>query len=326
MRMYTAILAVLALLCSQSIAEQGNTGTEAQADDKGGREWLALTDEFAMASAEGADSDSSSTSEVDADHWQFQLAPYAWLPEMKGSVTVLGMKQPVSLSLCDLFSLVDELDIVVPFQFGARHGRWKLWVDVQYMKMHDLLRRSISKQVDEGTVTADATINVNMRMLLTEFGIDYELFKLRLGQGQAPELRFDVRAGGRYMYMKGEVGIAIQGSAQIGPNDVRVPIGGLARSSGGSRDWIEPLVGAGVTVDINESLKLMARGDIGGFGIGSDLTWQVVGGVEWKLCDWASLFAGYRLLDIDFAEGSGQSKFAFDVQMRGPYLAMIFNF
>lgn len=326
MRMYITLLAVLALLSSQSIAEQGNTGREVQADDKGGRKWLAFADGSARASGEGTDSNSSSTPEAAADRWRFQLTPYAWLPEMKGSATVRGMKQPVSLSLCDLFPLVDEFDVIVPLQVEARHGRWKLWLDVQYMKMHDRLRQSISKQVGPIIVTANGTVNVNMRMLLTEFGVDYELFKLPLGQDQARKLRFDVRAGGRYIYMKSEVGIAIQGAAQIGPGDVLVPIGGLARDSGGGREWIEPLVGAGVTLDINERLKLMARGDIGGFGLGSDLTWQVVGGVEWELCDWAAIFAGYRLLDIDFQEGSGQSKFAFNVQMRGPYLAVIFRF
>ena len=164
-----------------------------------------------------------------------------------------------------------------------------------------------------------------MRMLLTEFCVDYELFKLPLGEGRATMLRFDLRAGGRYVYMKGEVGITAQ-AAVIGPRDVLTPIGGLARDSGGSRDWIEPLVGVGVTLDVNERLKLMARGDIGGFGVGSNLTWQVVGGVEYQICDLAALSGGFRLLDIDFTEGHGQDEFAFDVQFRGPYVAVIFCF
>ncbi|MHC4982930.1 MAG: porin family protein [Planctomycetota bacterium] len=310
----------------EEIAQETNASEEGRATGTSGRQWLEFPPTLALAYDGVTGCSSLNAPPAPADRWRFQLAPYAWLPAMKGSATVRGMKQPVSLSLCDLFRLADEFDVIVPLQFEARHGRWKLWLDVQYMKMHDRLRQSISKQAGPVIVTADATVNVNMRMLLTEFGIDYELLRLPLGQGQAPQLRFDVRAGGRYIYMKGEAGIAIQGAAEIGPGDVRVPIGGLGRDSGGSRDWIEPLVGAGVTLDINEKLKLMARGDIGGFGLGSDLTWQVVGGVEWKLCDWAALFAGYRLLDIAFEEGSGQSKFAFDVQMRGPYLAVMFRF
>ncbi len=329
MRMYTVILAALAMLSSQSIAEQGNMGKKAQASDTGGSGWLALADEFVKAPAE--DSDLSSTSEAAADRWRFQLVPYAWLPAMRGSVTVLGMKQPVSLSLCDLFPLVDELDVIVPLQVQARHGRWKFWLDVQYIKMSDRQRQRITRQMVVGplalNVIVDMTADVTMQMLLSEFGVDYELLKLPLGQRQTSALRFDVRAGGRYVYMKSELEISAQIFGQlVGPRNVVPFVGGLTMDSGGSREWIEPLVGAAVWWDVNDRLRLMARGDIGGFGLGSDLTWQVVGGAEWDLCDWAALFAGYRLLDIDFEEGSGQSKFAFDVQMHGPYLAVIFRF
>ncbi len=318
------LVVLLGLVSSQSIAEQANTGKEALGAG-GDSKWLQLPEQLALASDEQVEKGPPQAPPPTRDRWRFQLTPYAWLPEMKGSVTVLGMRQPVNLPLCDLFSLVDELDVVVPLQLEARHGRWKLWLDIQYIKMHDRLRQSVSKQIGPEIVTADVTLNVNVRMLLTEFGVDYELFKLPLGEGQTPMLRFDVRAGGRYMYMKGEVGMVGQGAA-IGPGDVRTPIGGLAVDSGGSREWIEPLVGVGVWLDVSDRLTLMARGDIGGFGIGSDLTWQVVGGVEWKLCDWAALFAGYRLLDIEFTEGHGRKKFAFDVQMRGPYLAVMFRF
>ncbi len=315
----------------ENIAQEANSGAEGHATGTSGRRWLKFPVEFpvtpALALAGATGPTSRNAPPAPATRWRFQLAPYAWMPAMKGSVTVRGMKQSVDLSLCDLLDLADELDVVVPFQFEARHGRWKLWLDVQYMKMHDRLRESVSKQVGPVTVTADATVNVDVRMLLTEFGVDYELLNLPLGQeGQGPNLRFDLRAGGRYMRLEGEAGIAIQGAAEIGPNDVRVPIGGLAVDSGGPREWIEPLVGAGVHLDLNDRLTLMARGDIGGFGIGSDCTWQVVGGAEWKLSDWAAIFAGYRLLDIDFVEGSGRNQFAFDVQMRGPYLAMMFRF
>ena len=77
MRMHTAILAVLALLSSQSIAEQGNTGKKAQAYDMGVSGWLALADEIDESPAE--DSDLSSTSAAAAEPWRFKLIPYAWL-------------------------------------------------------------------------------------------------------------------------------------------------------------------------------------------------------------------------------------------------------
>ena len=310
----------------ESITQGTDTSEESDDAAGNGRQWFKFPGGPAPASDGATGPGLQEASLAPAERWRFKVIPYVWMPTVDGSVTARGTKMPVFLSKSDLVRLADEIDVVVPLQVEARHGRWKLWLDVQYYKLHDRRRQSLSKQVGPILVTADATINVNMRMLLTEFGVDYELFEVPLSEDQGRKLRFDVRAGGRYIYMKGEVGIAIQGAAQIGPGDAMVPIGGLAVDSGGSRQWIEPLVGAGVSLDLSDRLTLMARGDIGGFGIGSDLTWQVVGGVEWKLCNWASIFAGYRLLDIDFEEGSGAEKFAFDVQMRGPYLAAIFSF
>jgi opacity protein-like surface antigen len=175
--------------------------------------------------------------------------------------------------------------------------------------------------------TINAKVDVKMQLLITEFGVDYELLKLPLGREKKSALRFDLRAGGRYVYMKGEVEVSAQIAGTIvTPQNVIPFSGGLAADSGGRRQWIEPLVGGAVWWDVNDRLRLMVRGDIGGFGVGSDLSWQVVGGVEWDVRDWFAIFAGYRLLDIDFVDGSGPRRFAFDVQMQGPYLAAMFRF
>jgi hypothetical protein len=45
-----------------------------------------------------------------------------------------------------------------------------------------------------------------------------------------------------------------------------------------------------------------------------------------KLAKWATLMVAYRLLDIDFEEGSGRDRFEFDIQMRGPIMALVLTF
>jgi hypothetical protein len=62
-------------------------------------------------------------------------------------------------------------------------------------------------------------------------------------------------------------------------------------------------------------------GDSAGFGLASDLVWQAAARLTWRPWEGASLFAGYRLLDYDFAEGSGET-LRFDVRLAGPFLGL----
>jgi hypothetical protein len=64
------------------------------------------------------------------------------------------------------------------------------------------------------------------------------------------------------------------------------------------------------------------RGDIGGFGIGSDITWNLVGMVDFKPWKHVGLFGGYRALYQDYSTGSGSNKFKFDATMHGPLLGL----
>ena len=47
----------------------------------------------------------------------------------------------------------------------------------------------------------------------------------------------------------------------------------VARSVNQSADWIDPIVGGQVNFDLTEQFFIVLRGDIGGFGAGSDFAW-----------------------------------------------------
>ena len=89
------------------------------------------------------------------------------------------------------------------------------------------------------------------------------------------------------------------------------------------QDWVDPIVGGRVFLDLTDNLSLVLRGDIGGFGVGSDFTWNVAGLLLYDFDLFgkdASVVAGYRVLDQDFEDGSGANKFAYDVTTHGPIL------
>ena len=70
-------------------------------------------------------------------------------------------------------------------------------------------------------------------------------------------------------------------------------------------------------------------GDIGGFGVGSDITYNPIGTVGWDMTVFgndATLHAGYRVLYQDYEDGSGADRFAYDVTTHGPMIGMNFQF
>jgi opacity protein-like surface antigen len=70
-----------------------------------------------------------------------------------------------------------------------------------------------------------------------------------------------------------------------------------------SLDWVDPFVGLRLTGKVSDRVFAMLYGDVGGFGVGSELTWQAFAGMGWKWTDTTTLEAGYRYLYIDYEDG-----------------------
>jgi hypothetical protein len=84
-------------------------------------------------------------------------------------------------------------------------------------------------------------------------------------------------------------------------------------------DWIDPIVGARMQYDLTPRLGLILKGDVGGFGVGSDCAWSAAALAKYQLCDHWSLTGGYKVLDVDYDNGKGG---AFDARMSGPIAAI----
>jgi hypothetical protein len=98
----------------------------------------------------------------------------------------------------------------------------------------------------------------------------------------------------------------------------------VARS--GTIDWVDPLVGGRVRLAIAPGHELFVRGDVGGFGVGSQFSWQAVGGYTF---DYAvqngitySGLIGYKALYADYAQGQGRRRYEFDMLQHGPVVGI----
>jgi len=92
----------------------------------------------------------------------------------------------------------------------------------------------------------------------------------------------------------------------------------LNQSASKTNYWFDPYVGLRGRLNLNKAFYLTGRGDIGGFDVGSELTWQVYGAVGCQLTRNIYAEAGYRCL-FDNYRGGGLT---YDVYTRGVELNM----
>jgi hypothetical protein len=77
---------------------------------------------------------------------------------------------------------------------------------------------------------------------------------------------------------------------------------------------------------LNEKWLAQLRVDAGGFGIGSDFTWQLQANAGYRFSDLFQASLGYRYIGIDYDSGEGRDRFLYDIDTYGFVLRLGFNF
>jgi hypothetical protein len=102
----------------------------------------------------------------------------------------------------------------------------------------------------------------------------------------------------------------------------------LAFDQSSEIDWVDPFVGFRVRHQMGPTKELNLEGDVGGFGAGSDFSWQVVAtyGFDSTICGTPYHgVIGYRALSVDFTGDSRNGKNTFDFVQHGPILGVSFR-
>jgi len=90
----------------------------------------------------------------------------------------------------------------------------------------------------------------------------------------------------------------------------------LNRSFSREDYWFDPYVGLRGRYNFNKVFYTAGRGEIGGFGAGSDLMWEVEGVIGINLTHCIFTEVGYRALSVDY-ENDG---LLFDTITHGPQI------
>jgi hypothetical protein len=231
----------------------------------------------------------SAPAEKSADGWRFSIAPYLWMARTKMSLDVRQVSQSTTIHFVDV---VPQLHFAFAAHAEAMWREWTGFLDLFYMS------------VGQSETQNGVSTSTNLQQMFFEFGTMYRLGPVSLGR--AGRLAFEPLVGGRFMWV----------DASLGRPNQKVS---------DSASLIDPMVGGRITYHITDMVALWFRGDVAGFGISdnqSQLTYNLIGGLEWRVVPRASALVGWRYMNIDIEKGSGARTFNADIEMNGPFLGL----
>lgn len=252
--------------------------------------------------------------------WTFRFTPYGWLTALDGTQTVRGRSVKVDASFADIVKESDTL-VALMGDFEARNGPFGLLANVVWSKIGfergDIRSRAPAPGV---TGTLAASLGLDLEMAIVEVGAAYEVY--RVGP-----LAFDVLGGARYWHQEADLSLSLAAGVQVGDLEVA---GTRAFAGSGSVEWLDPMIGARLRYTVAPGHELWLRGDIGGFGVGSDFSWQAIGAYGFELGTYQGVtfsgVIGYRALYADYTQGEGRRRYEFDMLQHGPVLGISAKF
>ena len=227
--------------------------------------------------------------------YQFFVTPYLWLASVHATTLTPLERAPQVNSNVSTIDLLSHLD-GAPFMgsFEARYGSLGFLADA---------------------------IHLPVSTKITTHNIFF--------QGGNAELKADTGTGiALYRFLEDPVQFADAGlgfrawgfSANLSLNPGLLQ--GAAVNPGGG--WTDPLIGGRYHRELGNGWGLTGYGDVGGFGVGAHVDWQVMGTIDYTLNQSWNLHLGYRSLNFNITGSEG--RFGFDVHMRGPIFAGTFRF
>lgn len=228
-----------------------------------------------------------------APGWTFQATLYGWATALNGQIGVRGLPpQDVNVSAWDA---IENLNGALMASFLARNEDWLLLGDAVYAVLEDDRTFGPRKNLKA---------TANARQFIGSGLVGY-----RLPIGLPDNVALSGTVGFRYQHLESTVRL----SSKLRPG---------SRSANGSQDWIDPTVGLALQWAIDEKWFVNGIADIGGFGVGSELTAQGFGAVGYKWTPSVSSALGYRAIYTDYKNDG----FVYDVTQHGVFLSVGYHF
>jgi hypothetical protein len=223
--------------------------------------------------------------------WWLAITPYGWVTATEGDMGVTGHVSPVDISMNDA---LEDLEFAFMLAVEGGINRWAFGFDGIFAVF------SSSAGLPPGAAP------------YTNATVDFDQIFCRVHAGYQVLVEDDATltafVGARYSYLSADIALTGPGAPTI--------------AADGSKSWVDPVIGLHGVWEINDRWFVHGGGDIGGFGVSSDLIWQAKVALGYRFTASVSALAGYRGLGVDYSNGG----FLVDTVAHGPVIGLSFRF
>jgi hypothetical protein len=226
--------------------------------------------------------------------WQFAVTPYFWAAGADGDVAPFP-NFPASHTDQSFGDILDDFQLGGAATFEASNGRWGFLGDFSY----------VDTDTGDSAVSADTAYD----LVGLETKATWLSGAITLNLSQSSHYRLDVLAGVRANWM--------DTSVRLIDKDTNDELNGDH-----DENWVDPIVGVRAIFPLSDRWSVTGYADVGGFGMGSDLTYELYASANYNFNERMSLVLGYRYLSVDY----NNNGFLYDISQNGPVFGAQFRF
>lgn len=264
---------------------------------------------------------------ADPEPWHFNAAAYGWLINVSGSVTARGQTVDTNASFIDLVQKSQSLSGLMGY-LEADKGKAGMYVDFVYTNLgFGANTASYRNPISGLKITTSASAALTYRLFIIEVGGVYELFRWQHSERSSTAID-GVMA---FRYWNNSVAASFDADANVDFSHLHLDRSfGLAIARADAIQWVDPVFGVRVRHQFTPHQEFTVRGDIGGFGLGSQFSWQAVAvySYAWELDGGRKLAAllGFRALGVNYSSGSGPDGVGINETLYGPIIGVSYRF
>jgi hypothetical protein len=236
-----------------------------------------------------------SSTTLSASDWHYSVEPYLLAASIEGDAgvgRVTGL--PVNVDFSDILETL-EMAFMVHAE-AVNTNKWGIMFDYGFMD----LGADISGPLG-GIVNSEVSQDI----------MELMVFK----RAKTNSTIYDIYAGIRWW--DNDVDIVVDPGILPGTITTNV-----------DESWVDPVIGARLFHPLNNNWTMLLRGDVGGFGVGSDFTSLLSIGARYQIKQDMLLNIRYQGLWVDYEDGTAGAPgfFAYDTVTHGPVVGLQFNF
>ncbi len=263
---------------------------------------------------------------ADPKPWRLNVALYGWATSVSGSTTVRNQTLDTSASFIDLMQKSDSLIGFMGY-FEANKGRVGAYSDLVFAKLGFGAGQTNYRNPIAGLkISTTANAALTYQLFIVEMGGVYEIHRWAGADGASTAV--DGLLG--FRYWNNSFTATFDATANVDFSNLHLERSfGIATARSDVVQWVDPVLGLRLRHRFTPNQEIFVRGDIGGFGLGSQFSWQAVAAYSyaWQFTGYqVAAVLGFRALAVNYTQGAGVDTFSMNQTLYGPIIGASFRF